>query len=140
MAYPQAKLSSHTQYNPEERDEDERLYREAILRFVEEKRLENILGQGEIASLQGYARFCTLMKGKLVNTVRVCRRAQRADCRLAVLDIIHFCADNADGLCRLSVARFAQILNRDIRTIQRAIDDLARIIHQAVAFWAMSGT
>ena len=58
-------------FNPEEREEDERIYREAILRFVEEKRLEDILGQGEIASLQGYARFCTLMKGMLAN-IRAC--------------------------------------------------------------------
>ena len=121
---PGAPDKSVAHFNPEEREEDERIYREAILRFVEEKRLEDILGQGEIASLQGYARFCTLMKGKLVNTVRVCRRAPRADCRLAVLEIIHFCADNADGLCRLPVVRFAQILSRDARNIQRAIDDL----------------
>ena len=115
---------SGAQYNPEEREADERIYREAILRFVEDKRFENVLGQGEIASLQGYARFRTLMHGKLINTVRVCRRAPRADCRLAILDIIHFCADNADGLCRLPVARFAQILIRTPRNIQHAIDNL----------------
>ena len=115
---------SSAQYNPEEREADERIYREAILRFVEDKRLENVLGQGEIANLQGYARFRTLMHGKLINTVRLCRRAPRADCRHAILDIIHFCADNADGLCRLSVSRFAQILIRTPRNIQHAIDDL----------------
>jgi hypothetical protein len=111
-------------FNPEEREEEERIYREAILRFVEEKRLEDILGQGEIASLQGYARFRTLMHGMLVNTVRVCRRAPRADTKTGIMMLIHFCADNADGLCRLPLTRFAEILNRDVRNIRHAIDDL----------------
>ena len=115
---------SGTQFNPEEREEDERIYREAILRFVEDKRLEDVLGQGEIASLEKNVRIRVLMKGMLPNIVHLFQRSSRADTKLGVLVLIHFCADNADGLCRLSVKRFAQILNRKEENLRLAIKDL----------------
>ena len=108
----------------EEQAELEQVYRFAILQFVENRRLEETLGQGELASLASGPRFFTLMKGMLPNIVHLFRRSSRADTKLGVLVLIHFCADNGDGLCRLSVARFAQILSRDPRNVQRAIEDL----------------
>jgi len=108
----------------EEQAKLEQVYRFAILQFVENMRLEQTLGQGELASLESGPRFFTLMKGMLPNIVHLFRRSSRADTKLGVLVLIHFCADNGDGLCRLSVARFAQILSRDPRSVQRAIEDL----------------
>ena len=99
----------------EEQAKLEQVYRFAILQFVENMRLEETLGQGELASLESGPRFFTLMKGMLPNIVHLFRRSSRADTKLGVLVLIHFCADNGDGLCRLS---------RDPRNVQRAIEDL----------------
>ena len=51
-------------------------------------------------------------------------RCRRLDSRLAVLAIIHLCSDNDDGLCRLSVKRFAQILYRTCPLLSHEINAL----------------
>ena len=108
----------------EEQDERQQIYHHAIMQFVENKRLEDTLGQGELASMENGPRFFTLMKGLLPSMVRVFRRWPRPDTKLGVLILIHFCADNNDGLCRLSAERFSQILNRTIKNVQSAVDGL----------------
>jgi hypothetical protein len=51
----------------EEQAKLEQVYRFAILQFVENMRVEQTLGQGELASLESGPRFFTLMKGMLPN-------------------------------------------------------------------------
>jgi hypothetical protein len=118
------KFENGAYFNPQERDDAARIYREAILRFVEEKRLEEVLGQGEIASLEERVRIRTLMKGVLPNIVSMYRRLPRLDCKPGILFLVHYCADNPDGLCRLSIKRFGQILSRKQDNIRAAMDDL----------------
>ena len=61
----------------EEQAEREQVYRFAILQFVENRRLEETLGQGELASLESGPRFFTLMKGILPEHGASCSGAGR---------------------------------------------------------------
>jgi hypothetical protein len=116
------------------------------MQFVENKRLEDTLGQGELASMENGRRFFTLMKGLLPSMVRVFRHWPRPDTKLGVLILIHFCADNNDGLCRLSAERCSQILNRTIKNVQSAVDGLEEIgiigVHRSAkgnSYWPIIG-
>ena len=99
-------------------------YTAAIELWVQDLRECAALEREEIAQLEGVNRILVLAKGLLPNIVALCRKNKRADTRAAILVIIHFCADNSDGLCRLSVARFAKLLSRKEDTIRDALADL----------------
>jgi hypothetical protein len=105
-------------------DKDE--YIEAIRLWVSSVRLDEAMKREDLAQLEGIQRLIVLSRGLLPNIIRLCRRAKRADTRLGVLAIIHLCADNDDGLCRLSIVRFAQLLCRKEESIRDAILDLER--------------
>jgi hypothetical protein len=100
------------------------LYIAAIQLWVDNVQVARALERNELAQLEGIQRFIAVSKGYLPNAIRVCRRNKKADSRLAVLAVIHLCSDNDDGLCRLSVKRFAQILYRTEEAIRVALRDL----------------
>ncbi len=100
------------------------LYIAAIQLWVGNVRVARALEREELAQLEGIHRLIAVSKGYLPNAIRICRRNKKADSRLAVLAIIHLCSDNDDGLCRLSVKRFAQILDRTEEAIRVALRDL----------------
>jgi hypothetical protein len=108
-----------TSLNSPEKDE----YIAAIQRWAGEVRLQKAMECVEIAEISGLNRHIVLSKGLLPNIVHLCRRT-KADARPGLLAIIHLCADNDDGLCRLSVARMAQLLNRKDNNIRDALDSL----------------
>jgi hypothetical protein len=114
--------SSDANQFPDDKDE----YINAIRLWVSSIRLDEAMERKELSQLEGIQRLIVLSKGLLPNIIRLCRRAKRADTRLGVLAIIHLCADNDDGLCRLSVARFAQLLCRKENCVREAISDLGR--------------
>jgi hypothetical protein len=107
-------------------DNRKSLYVAAIQLWVSSVQLAKAMEREDLAQLEGMQRHLALSKGLLPNIVRVCRRNPRADTRAAVLAIIHLLADNGEALCRLSVARFAQLLNRKEETIRAAIAGLEK--------------
>ena len=100
------------------------LYIAAIQLWVENVQVARALEREELAQLEGVQRLIAVSKGLLPNIIRVCRRNKKADSRLGVLAIIHLSADNSEGLCRLSVARFAQLLGRTEEAIRVALRHL----------------
>ena len=105
-------------------DNQKSLYIAAIQLWVANVQVARALEREELARLEGIQRLIAVSKGYLPNAIRVCRRNKKADSRLAVLAIIHLGSDNDDGLCRLSVKRFAQILYRTEEAIRVALRDL----------------
>jgi hypothetical protein len=104
--------------------ERRRLLTEAITIFVGQQKLVKALEREELAQLEGIQRHLALSKSLMPNIIRICRRNQRADTRLAVLVLITMLCDNNDGVCRLGVGRMAQLLNRKEDNVRLAIKDL----------------
>lgn len=96
----------------------------AITLYIGNKRLDEALSREELGQLEGLQRVLALRNGLIANCVRHCRQNPGADATLAVLTLITFMADNSDGICRLSVARIAQVFGRSERTIYRCIATL----------------
>lgn len=96
----------------------------AIVLYIGNKRLDEALSREELGQLEGLQRVLALRNGLIANCVRHCRQNPGADATLAVLTLITFMADNNDGICRLSVARIAQVFGRSERTIYRCIAGL----------------
>ena len=113
-------LANSSHQNSDNKDE----YIEALRLWVSSARLNEAMERKELAQLEGIHRLIVLAKGLLPNIIRLCRRAKRADTRMGVLAIVHLCADNDDGLCRLSVARFGQLLCRKDASVHEALSDL----------------
>jgi hypothetical protein len=105
-------------------DNNQVIYMRAIQIWVAGRQLNNAMEREELAKLEGIQRHIAVSKGLLPNMIRVCRMNPRVDCKLAVLAIIHLLSDNNDGLCRLSIARFAQLLSRKEDNVRAAIDAL----------------
>ncbi len=105
-------------------DNKREAYIQAIQLWVGNIRLQRAMSQQELGDLEGIQRHLALSKGLLPNLISLCRRNKRADSRASILAIVHLCADNNDGLCRLSVTRFAQLLDRSEQNIRDAISDL----------------
>jgi len=96
----------------------------AIVLYVGNRRLDEALTREELGQLEGLQRVLALRNGLIANCVRHCRQNAGADVTIAVLTLITFMADNNDGICRLSVARMAQVFGRSERTIYRCLRDL----------------
>jgi hypothetical protein len=105
-------------------DNRKELYMAAIHIWIANMKGSQSLSPENFKKLDALERILVTRNGLIANLLGLCRADPRQDCRMAVLAIITYLADNDEYLCRLSVKRFAQLLCRAQRNIQAAIDDL----------------
>jgi hypothetical protein len=99
---------------------------EEITLWVGNQRLDQALKAEELGQLSMVEKMVALRNGLIVGCIRHCRLNPRADCRLAILTLITFLADNNDGICRLSITAMTEIFKRTREAIVAGIKTLEK--------------
>jgi len=107
-------------------DEKRASFREMIILWVGNLRLSEAMKREELAQLEGLQRHLALSKNLIPTVIRICRLHPRADAKTPLMVLISLLCDNNNGLCRLTIKRMAQLLNRTERSIRETIDQLER--------------
>lgn len=111
---------------PSNMDAQERArhFQDAIVQWVDDKRLQEVMERAELGKLEGMERVLALRNSTLAGMIRHCRLRPRADARLAIFALIAALSDNAQGQCRLTIRRMSEIFLRTQRSIRECIDSL----------------